>query len=631
MLRFRMFATSPTPAVGPTLLHSSGETRVEPLRHGHRFILPFRRLDGVRSWAWTGVGFGLFFILFMFGWMAAPLSSGFQDLLQQRLTAGLLQIAFAAAGLPGVAIGFYIVVASLAVMKNRTRCIVDVRNDLVVTREEFLFLSWKRRRRCEEITQLKIESASDAGDSVPEQFKAVANALVADESVEDGNKPRRMPIALGYEREVLLDLAEKLREVLNDQPVPLEAIRTDSLSRIRTDLKRVEILETAGDDAPIEPVKRPEKTRIELQEHDAGIRFDLKPAGLTGPLTLFGAFWTAISGLFVAVSIRDAEQLANPSALLSLGFLTIGVVLIAAGVNYGLRRMSIVTAGDQLLLVTLSPFGRSRQSWSRSQLRQIRMGSTRSSDSDQSFERLLIEEQNGNCTTHLGEYSKEEIEWVAWELSNALQIQANNGFTPRAVVRDAAGGVVPDPGSSIIYDHPAPGVMLISIPARGFRALISQIVTAIVFGVVGGAMATFSLWDNLLPANDGIDVVTYYMVGLFGIGLLAVGFAIALHAFDQAHREYRFEATSDSLAAHRAGLWGVKSMSWTRLGLKSVEIAESGIRINDRALPQLLITGSGGSFTGMVDHPFADLSFVVVAINEFMSLNDGKPLDVSSE
>ena len=626
MLRLRMFAIS-SPTNRQSLATSSQEIRHEPLPQGGRFVLPYRSLGDARHWAGIGIGFGIFVLLFMCGWVAVPVAGGIRDLMRQRIVAGMFQLAFASTALFGFGAGLYIIVASLAVIRNRTRTVVDVVPGAIVAREEFLFLSWKRRWESNQISKLEIESAAGNIDSTTEELKPLAWGLLArNESTVEGQEEKRFVVAFGYPREVLAELASELREALYVQSVADEAIRPESLARIRDNLERVEILETASDEPTQKPASRPESTTIEFHEHDTGIQFDMAPTGIVGPVSGFAAIWTLISCVFVVAAIRDAGQVADVPVLMSFGFVAIGVGMLLVAVNEGLRRTSIVTAGERLLLITESPVGRKRHTWTSSELSRICLGKTGSTQDEEPTPELQFFGHDGKHTGYLRERSKEEIEWIAWELTSTLQLadkECSGSFAPVVVPRDGAGRAVPGSESRIDYEYSG-HELTIRVPSRGFKPLQQYLLTAFSLGCFGLAMSTASLWGNLLP-GDGIDGVALYMLGLFGIPMIGGCIAMVVHCFELAYREYQFEIGADILTARRTGKWGTKSMSWKKEGLERVEIADSGTRVNGQALPQLVIVGEGDRFDAMIDHSFDDLSFVARAINEFMALRCGNP------
>ena len=160
----------------------------------------------MRHVGWIAVGMGLFGTLFMIAWMSMPIAEGVR-MLTQREWFGFGLVGFGLLGLFGLVPALGILVTGLAVVANRTRCIVAVGDGKVSSTEQLLFFRWRRKCPTDRIQRLRITAAAGpghAGDMAP-WLGDISYALVGE---REG--ARNFVIAPGYPRALLTQLAHEL-------------------------------------------------------------------------------------------------------------------------------------------------------------------------------------------------------------------------------------------------------------------------------------------------------------------------------------------------------------------------------------------------------------------------------------
>jgi hypothetical protein len=292
--------------------------------------------------------------------------------------------------------------------------------------------------------------------------------------------------------------------------------------------------------------------------------------------------------------------------------------MMLAAVNSGKRRTAIAVAGDGLLIISDSIFGRKRREWLASQIDQIRCGDSGVEVNDVPLKELQIHPRSGRKFGLLSERSEEELRWLAYELNQALNVEPHRApgiLQPDEVSRDAAGLAVPAPDSRISILRGG-GSTRIEVPPLGFRKYGSFIGMGTVFVLVtcGVFVAVFSqggfAWEKAI-----FFALWGTLFGGLGLAMWFGGMIAACRAFD-------VEVNRSQLRVTRRGLLGTRRFQWHRDRIAAVRIADSQTKVNKKTLYQVQIKGAGKSdcLSFMTGAPRADLSLVVTAICEELKL-----------
>ncbi len=553
----------------------------------------------------------------MLAWMSGPIWMGVRTMLEGAWLFGLCIACFGCLGCFGLRYSLMILVGSAAVMKGRTRSVVELYEGRVTVSEEFFFLRWRRQCKFEKIERLELK-VFEGKTPVPAGFRQINRALSA---VSNDPEEKPFPVALAYGESDIQRLAEILREELHTQVVAREVLKPVSVERFRDEFKRVEILESLSADEE-KVVRRPTDTEIVFERHEHGIQIDVPAQGTSRAGLGFGIVWlTFVSAVAVVAVVSGIEEPIWIPALILLVFEVVGVGLVLTAINQGNRRTSFVTAGERLLVVSESLFSKQRHEWDASSLHRICHADQPRHDSDDPVSmELQFHEINGRKTSVLQGYSQAELNWIAWELKDALDLATADSYSPGRVARDPNGYSMPAPGSLLAIRREGLLTEIIARP-RGVREFRSGIVTGFVLTVIGAIMASSPFWSGMLRGGGGLDATAAVMFLLFGVTMLAGGIAGCIYCLELASREFRFTVSRELLVAERSGWWGAKRIEWPQPTECTAEIGDSGVRVNGRPLQQLsLASPDGQRFDGMVDHSHMDLSTVVTAINEATAL-----------
>jgi hypothetical protein len=383
----------------------SQEIRREFAGNDARFELPVRPLGWGRLFGLFFVGFGL-----LFAWSPAH---GVWQLIQKWLhgTSGgtetffsLFQLPFVIAGAVPLAIGLLILFG---------RCRVEWKDGQLRVAEMLGPLRWTRRLPRKPISKLEVAAArSTSGNSAPRQLDGFSGLAAV---FEDGTKKL---VVLGYPKDWLLALAGELKGYVGG-------------SAFATAPTEVEVVEPSlkGEDDDDMP-EQPAGSLIRVEEHTAGVKLIVPPAGLwrgSKGLFFFALMWCGFMVVFTTVMVLPGTKKGGSIwlfILFLLGFWAIGLGMMAAAINLGRRTATMAAEGGRLRVETRGLFGAKRQEWSRGEMAAIRADSSGMAVNDRPVIELQIHPVAGKKVGLLAGRDENELRWMATRLRQALNVPA---------------------------------------------------------------------------------------------------------------------------------------------------------------------------------------------------------------
>jgi len=104
-----------------------------------------------------------------------------------------------------------------------------------------------------------------------------------------------------------------------------------------------------------------------------------------------------------------------------------------------------------------------------------------------------------------------------------------------------------------------------------------------------------------LNAEDKPDATALWIFPLFLLLFWAVGIGMLLGALNMGRRSAMFAVAGGNLLVMQKGIFGTKRREWSAQEISSIVTGPSGMKVNDRDVPQLQIHASGeklGLLTG---------------------------------
>lgn len=376
------------------------------LSDGVRYVLPARKLGGLKLVGLALIAFGLFGMGFTVFWIIGA-GGDFDD---------PFQIVFAAFGIPFLIAELVPLGLGAFVLYGHSE--VRVGHGQLVDVERAFPFRWSWSRNIDEIERLSVSL-----DGVKVNNKPVTEGPLANLSTiaAKGGSRKPMLVAPGYPREWLRPLADELAHRCD--------AHSDSLFA-SSDESQIEVVEeNFGPEGAAAPgttrLEQPADSPVEVERFASGITLKVPPPGIRkGSRGLFGVglVWTVFNGVFtgivVAISFDDAEALWI--LLFLIPFWAIGIVMLLAAISMGRRSAVLAVVNGKLMILQTGLFGSKRREWDRADVQSILSGPTGTKVNDVPIMELQVADHQGRKFGALSGREPNELAWLAYELTEAL-------------------------------------------------------------------------------------------------------------------------------------------------------------------------------------------------------------------
>lgn len=174
---------------------------------------------------------------------------------------------------------------------------------------------------------------------------------------------------------------------------------------------------------------QPRGSRIQIEHFPGGFSMTIGPAGIrrgSQGFAALGSFLVALVGGFVgaAVWFKTGPAEHPIGAIILLATAAIGVSLLLAGINIGLRRGAIAIAHERLLVTQTSFFGSRRQEYEPGEVAAVRAIPAGQSKDYGGLVELEVLATNGGKQSFWCGRDKHELFWMATLIRQALGVPA---------------------------------------------------------------------------------------------------------------------------------------------------------------------------------------------------------------
>jgi hypothetical protein len=388
----------------------SQEVRHEYAGGDARYEFPVRPLGRGR---WVGlflVGFSVLFV-----WHPAhDICHTIHKWLHE--TPGMAELLFSLFDLPFAIFGCVPMAIGLLILFGR--CRVEWKDGQLRTTEILGPLHWTRRLPRKPISKLEVSAAtSRSGNSAPRQLDGFSGLAAM---FEDGSKKL---VVLGYPKDWLLALAEELKGYVGG-------------SALSTTPTQVEVVETTLKNENDEDVlQQPADSRVQVEEHTAGVTLTVPPPGLwrgSMGLFFFSLLWCAFMGVFTTIVVSSGVKMNGSiwvAILAMFGFWAVGLGMMAIAINLGRRTATFAAEGGRLRVETKSLFGARQLEWSSGEINAIRADASNMKVNHRPVLELQIHPVTGKKVGLLTGRNENELRWMATRLRQALKVPARKPET----------------------------------------------------------------------------------------------------------------------------------------------------------------------------------------------------------
>lgn len=419
--------------------------------------LPQRNLGQERvTIGWIMTGFGFFITAFLLVWTLGMTIPGLVVVAQGDWF-GIPFVIIGLFGLFGLVQAQKLLAGGITVLRNRTRCSIEITPDRILSTEHLMWTRFRRKTPVTQIAKLVVALWKEP-TGAPKSGGLVG--LVSDHvgvlsaTLTNGKAKH---LAFAYPHATIERLSEVVqREIgrLSGQSIPVDFVEKGSTGSaaalVGGDL---EISDTVGG-APLRPVSKPANCQIEQVEMRGTTAFKIPPKGLvkgSHGLFPFAIFWTVFalvigSVFFFAMDFQEEGMVVLfPLGIVSL-FVVVGIAMLIGGINMGTRSVMIGVADGLLFWERKSIFGTKWQEIAAEEVQQVGVGPSGMSVNDVPIMQLSITTRDGRQLGMLSQLTNAELEWLAWELNEALGLVPDPEEPSAGQTQDSS--VVPSEGES---------------------------------------------------------------------------------------------------------------------------------------------------------------------------------------
>ena len=538
----------------------------ELLPAGRHYLLPRRDLGKARWLALPLAGVGFVFSAAVLFWTIDALG------IRQK-PPDLMNMIFAALGVPGILIGLLPLVMALAMLFGHSE--IEVRGGRLRTIERLGPLRWSRIRSQTVVKKLVVETGRPQSEQQRNPAASLMGELAAIRIHWDGSKP--WLAAIGYPRELLIPLAHDLAAQCRlPAEVPLGAPQAPPVP--------IEVVDRAVVSSTETHFERPHESQIVVTEEDGSMTFNIPSRGLrhgSHGLFAFACIWCGFMVVFTFAGVVGGMlDQGLKHALVWLGFIAVfwvvGIGMMLAAINMGRRRAGIVVADGRLSVFQTGLFGSKERSWTKDEISTVRLGNSGMEVNDVPVPELQILPIGEKKVGLLAGRDPAELNWLAAVICRALDVPhfIDNG---RFIVHD----VEEQPAKSRVQCAVVLDGLTFSIPRPGLLPTMGIWAFALFWNIfLAGMTAAFgfagALQESLFAA---------FLLGIFwcvGVGIIGVAVHMTIHRAEIA-------VAGDRLLVIRTGLFGTKRNEWARDELAAIRAGASGSKLNNDSFMQLQI------------------------------------------
>ncbi|HEY2883450.1 MAG TPA: hypothetical protein VGJ15_13475 [Pirellulales bacterium] len=379
----------------------------ELLPNGVHYVLPRRNLPkGVGTAILLG---GMLAAVFSMLWIGML---GFQFFAKPNrdwflLVHGLLALPILSGGITGTCFGYFLL---------RGHAEVHLQADTLQAIERAGILHWTWRQKVEQVDRLQVVGALDSADQKMNRLSESSDRF----RIQAGS----IFLAPGYPRPLCDALAEDLvarwRKSLDGDPSPQVPLLVKTA------------VAYGGKSVPkvIDRPFQPPGSRVQLEQTADSMTLRIPPAGLwrgSKGLIVVAVLWNLFNIGFIANALLGK----NPKHGMFVGlfifialFGSVGIALLVAVVHMGRREAALAVAGDQLLVIQKSIFGKKRRQWSHADIASIGAGPSGMKVNNVPVTELQIRSIRGKKFGLLAGQPNDDLEWIATILRQCLNLPA---------------------------------------------------------------------------------------------------------------------------------------------------------------------------------------------------------------
>ena len=586
--------------------------RVEATARGQRWVFPYRDLPGATSKGFGLMGIGIFGMLFTLLWTAAPVSFGIGAMQAGDLMGGMM-IAFGSLGMIGFLATLRFALLGLAIVRNKTQSVVELRDGKLLAMEKFCRFTWLNFHWKVSTSDIKEFSLTDSlrftrskhrVENGPGKDQAFFNFLLSQSGTNlvacKRSNERQVPIALLYPETMLSAFADTLIESIASTGQKIESPSLSVGRLVEEERARKNGRNEDSDRIPLKTgaaidsdLRLPKSSSIVIHEKpNSQVAYEVPPQGLGAlyGLGFFAIFWLGMS-LFMFFGVLT-QMMGDPTMenIFLVGFASI---FVAIGLGIGLfcldrsrQKTMIGVLEGQLFIEKTSLLGQKWTDFNKSDLLYVEVGNSNMAVNDVPVRELKICSKNSPKDVGLlSVLTDAELDFLANDLNARLGLtvsrfdlqQPGNLWKSKLRVTSIDELLERETPKHVSFESDIPGQVQLTIRGRDFIGASVGVVVGLIFAGVGAGIIYFNSAE--LPAV------------IFGGVFFTIGLAAVVNSILFSFWRYDIEATADELSLHRHWLLGNTRYHWRSENLESIDINPTLANVNTHQNYVLQIVG----------------------------------------
>lgn len=586
------------------------------------FRLPNHDLGELRPLAWGGILTSIIGVLFMAIWMSMPIHHGI-EMLTQGESMGWALIGFGCLGILGLIPMLGIGLAADAFLNGNTWTELHLSGPRLTERYCFGWIRWGRKVPISQLQTLRLEYRTLESRSPGRRRHGWVQEL-AGLTLLDSRGQRISSIGEAYRFSTLEQLSEQLlpkliRNLRPAYPIELEKTEKQSSRPLHHDSPTTEqndgpLAESSVEWAiPAQPASstiqlvRQAGQPTVLQIPAPGFRGVPRGLIVTGILWLIGL--TILAG-FVGWGPGNQGPIWQPLALIA-ALAVPGLALLWMGWKLSQCSAMVGVSDSELFWEIQKLFGKTWQHFPAQQILRISVVDSTTEINDRPVKVLEVVDKDGKARTAFMFRDEAELEWIAAILRNELALPAYESdhlVDWRNLAR--VDSVFTLPANSPLQLDSEIDQVCLTVPALGMVKMIPTMIAALIQLGIAGTIVYFQFPFAREP-----------MLGLISGIVTLTGFATGYGALSYYLRRYEIAIQHQTLIIRRFTMfWAPLQKSWQAPQLVSIEVADSGIKSNNKTLYVLRIeSNTEPPFKFLWGRPEKQLAYAAAFIHHHLS------------
>ena len=366
------------------------------------------------------------------------------------------------------------------------------------------------------------------------------------------------------------------------------------------------------------PIERPSDSVIEVIDQSDAKVYRVPQRGVwkgSHGLMFFALIWNGFLALFTVGMLagggKAGQDLWIIILMLSI-FWAVGIGMVIGAFYLG-RQSALIGVRDGLLFIERKTiFGTKWTDFEPGNIASVHVGASNMEVNDVPVKELKIQQVGEAAIGMFSQLDDDEIGWLAQQLSTELNLKPQSFGSWQRFLKP--GDLLTPPESSQVTVENSPSETVIMIPKQKLEGYWVLLMMGLVFTLGAVPAAIVGMWKF----DASFIVIPIALIGtLTGGGLLVANLLYS-------SRWFRLNVKPSQITIERHGFLSERTNRIPRENIRTVELKDSGAKVNGRTYMHLAIKSSkpSESLTLMSGRDEREIAYVAALIDQQMGLTD---------